>query len=450
MSSYNYLNEKIILPISDTLLGNSIYKDLKFLMNSQWWSADELKEYQNEKLRALIKHSYENVPYYNELFHSLNLSPDDIQTSNDLYKLPILTKEIIRENIKNKKIIAQNIPTKKMILCSSSGSTGEPLQYFQTKASESFNKACAIRGWYWMGYRLGDRYIKLSQNPRPKLKRIQDKVNNCLYLPVKQLTDENFNIIVKAINNYKPVIIRSYPDPLFFLVQFIIKNNIKINSLKAIATTGNILSKEYREKIENVFNCKIYDSYSCEGGANVSECYTHECYHSSMEYAITEILNKNNNEAVNGESGRVITTDLHNYAVPFIRYDTQDYVTKSINKCSCGKQLLSIDKIEGRDSDILVTPNGKWLIVHHFTVYFEWVDSVDQFQVIQNKIDEINILLKVNEKYTKQIESEILDYWQSYIGDNVKVKIEVVNEIPLTNSGKRRFLIRDKDIKLNI
>ncbi|MDI3544622.1 MAG: hypothetical protein PWQ43_70 [Rikenellaceae bacterium] len=74
MSSYNYLNEKIILPISDLLLSNSIYKDLKFLMTSQWWSADELKEYQNEKLRALIKHSYENVPYYNELFHTEILS----------------------------------------------------------------------------------------------------------------------------------------------------------------------------------------------------------------------------------------------------------------------------------------------------------------------------------------------------------------------------------------
>lgn len=450
MSFYNFFNEKIILPTSDFILGNSIYTDLKFLMQSQWWSAEELKEYQNEKLRALIKHSYENVTYYNDLFHSLNLTPDDIKSSDDLHKLPILTKDIVRENFKNGKLIARNINKKFFIYSSSSGSTGEPLQYFQTKVAESFNKACAIRSWYWMGYRLGDRYIKLSQNPRPKLKQIQDKVNNCLYLPVKQLTYENFAKIVNAINGYKPIIIRSYPDPLFFLVQFIIKNNVKIYSPKAIATTGNILSKEYREIIENVFNCKIYDSYSCEGGANVSECYTHECYHSSMEYAITEILNNSNNEAVNGESGRVITTDLHNYAVPFIRYDTQDYVIKSMDKCSCGKQLLSIDKIDGRDSDILVTPNGKRLIVHNFTGYFEWVDSIDQFQVIQNKIDEINIILKVNEKYNQQIESEILNYWQNYIGDDVKVRIELVNEIPLTNSGKRRFLIRDKDIKLNI
>lgn len=449
MSFNNFFNEKIILPFSDTLLGNSIYSDLKFLMKSQWWSVDELREYQNEKLRALIKHAYENVPYYNELFHSLNLTPDDIQTSNDLYKLPILTKEIIRENIKNKKIIAKNIPTKKMILCSSSGSTGEPLQYYQTKDAESFNKACAIRGWYWMGYRLGDRYIKLSQNPRPKLKRIQDKVNNCLYLPVKQLTDENFNIIVKSINNYKPVIIRSYPDPLFFLVQFIIKNNIKIYSPKAIATTGNVLSKEYREKIENVFNCKIYDSYSCEGGANVSECYTHECYHSSMEYAITEILNKNNNEAVNGESGRVITTDLHNYAVPFIRYDTQDYVTKSINKCSCGKQLLSIDKIDGRDSDILITPKGKYLIDHNFSVYLKSTNLIEQFQVRQDKIDEFNILLKVNEKFKNSDKEKIYKYFKNYINDDVKIIISIVDDIPLTKSGKRRYLIRNKSIKLD-
>jgi len=449
MSSYNYLNEKIILPISDTLLGNSIYKDLKFLMNSQWWSADELKEYQNEKLRALIKHSYDNVPYYNELFHSLHLTPEDIKTSKDLYKLPILTKDILRENIKNGKIIAKNISKKSLLLSSSSGSTGEPLQYYKTRDAESFNKACAIRGWYWMGYRLGDRYIKLSQNPRPLLKNIQDKFNNCFYISVQQLTDENFREIVEKINNFKPLFIRSYPDPMLFLTNYIIKNHIQIITPRAIATTGNILFDEYREKIENVFKCKIFDSYSCEGGANVSECETHNCYHSSMEYAITEIVDNNMIEVGNGYLGRVITTDLHNYAVPFIRYDTQDYIKKSKEKCKCGRELLAIDKIEGRDSDILITPSNKWLIVHNFTVYFEWIDSVEQFQVNQNKIDEINILLKVNQKYTKQIESEILKYWQNYVGEDVNVRIEIVDDIPLTKSGKRRFLIRNKSIKLD-
>jgi phenylacetate-CoA ligase len=450
MNIRNYITEKIILPLSDIALGQSVSKHFKFLQKSQWWSESELKEYQNEKLRALIKHAYENVPYYTELFDSLNLTPSDINTTDDLVKLPILTKEIVRENFKNGKIIAKNIPTKKMILTGSSGSTGEPLQYYITKDAYSMNIVSNLRGWYWMGYRLGDSYAKLSQNPRnSNTKKIQDKINNCYYLLVQQLTDENFSKIVKDIQNYKPKFVRGYPDPLLFLANYINKNNICLPSIFAVNTTGNILFPENRKIIENTFKCKVFDSYSCEGGANVFECETHKCYHSSMEYAITEIIS-NGHEVNSGEKGRVITTDLINYAVPFIRYDTQDYVTKSKEKCSCGRNLLPIEKIDGRDSDILITPKGKYLIVHNFTGYFEWIDSVEQFQIRQDKIDEFDIILIVNSKYTHEIERKIFKYWEEYINENVKIEINVVDDIPLTKSGKRRFLIRNKDIKLKM
>jgi phenylacetate-CoA ligase len=449
MTLLNLISENMILPLSDMFTDRCIANCLKFLLKSQWWSEAELKEYQNVKLRALIKHAYDNVFYYTEVFKRLGLIPEDIKTTDDLYKLPILTKEDIRKSFKNGSIIARNIPTRKMLLSSSSGSTGEPLQYYITKEVDSFNKACGIRGWYWMGYRLGDKYIKLSQNPRGTIKNIQDKFNNCLYLFAQQLTDDNFSKIVDQINKFKPLVIRGYPDPMLFLANYIIKNNINIYFPRSIATTGNILFDKYREKIEQTFNCKIYDSYSCEGGANVSECNTHECYHSSMEYAITEIL-KDGKEVENGEEGRVITTDLVNYAVPFIRYDTQDYVTKSKQKCSCGKDLLAIDNINGRDSDILVTPSGKYLIVHNFTGYFEWIDSIDQFQIRQDKIDEIEILLKVNQKYNSTEEKKIYKYWRDYIGNDVKIEIMVVDDIPLTRSGKRRFLLRNQKIKLEI
>ena len=449
MSLINTLTENIILPLSDIALGNSIKKHLDFLQESQWWSEGDLKEYQNEKLRALIKHAYENVAYYNELFKKLKLKPNDIKNTDDLAKLPILTKEEIRENFKNGKIIAKNIPEKELILTGSSGSTGEPLQYYITKDAESFSKACNIRGWYWMGYRLGERYVKLSQNPRKGIKRIQDKVNNCYYLFAQQLTNENFKVITEAIIKAKPLFIRGYPDPMLFLAKYIRDNNVILPPITAINTTGNILFPETKALIEKVFHAPVFDSYSCEGGANAFECDTHNCYHLSMEYAVTEIISESH-ESDLGERGRVITTDLHNYAVPFIRYDSQDYVVKSSKQCTCGRKLLTIDKIEGRDSDILITPKGKYLIVHNFTGYFEWIDSVEQFQIRQDKIDEFNILLKVNEKYTKEEENKIYKYWKDYINEDVKIEINVVKDIPLTKSGKRRFLIRNKDIKLNM
>ncbi len=447
MSAKNSMLENIILPLSDVFLGHSVSNDLRFLMKSQWWSHEQIDEYQNKKLRELIKHSYNNVPYYNDLFAKLKLKPDDIKTKNDLYKIPLLTKEEIRKNFPDK-IVAKNIPRKELRLSSSSGSTGQPLQFYETKLSHSFHNAAGIRGWYWMGYKLGDKYIKISQNSRGSLvKRVQDVVNRSLYLSCQQLTTENFKSIIEKINRYKPKIIRFYPDLGLFLANYIKNNRINMHAPLAIATTGNILFDSTRGLIKDAFNCEVFDAYSSEGSASLAECSTHNCYHSTMEYSITEILNAGR-EVGAGEKGRVITTDLLNYANPLIRYDTQDYVIKSKNNCTCGRNLLAVDKIEGRDSDILIAPNGKLLIVHNFTAYFGWIDSVEQFQIRQDTINKISILLKVNSKYSNEVEKSIYEYWNNYIGGDIKLYIDVVNDIPLTKSGKRRFLIRNKNIEL--
>ncbi len=238
--------------------------------------------------------------------------------------------------------------------------------------------------------------------------------------------------------------IRGYPDPIYFISNYIKKNNFKIKKFKAVNVTGNTLFPQVRKLIEEVFQAPVYDSYSCEAGANVFECSTHESYHSCMEYAISEIIDNNNSTR-----GRLITTDLLNYAVPFIRYDSQDYLNNQDKPCSCGRGLKTIKSIEGRDSDILITPKGKYLIVHNFTGYFEWIKSVEKFQIEQTKINEFTFRLKVNEKYSKEIENKIKDYWKNYIGDNVLIIINIVDEIPLTSSGKRRFLIRNNEIVLS-
>lgn len=451
MDFINIISEQIILPVSDLILGQSTAKNLDFLQKSQWWSENELVEYQNEKLRQLIAHSYENVPFYNELFKKTKLKITDIKSIDDLYKIPIITKQDIRIN--GKKMVATNIPKSQFFSYGSSGSTGEPLHYFITKKAYSLNIAGNLRGWYWMGYQLGDLFAKLSQNPRKSIiKKFQDFVTRNKYLYAQQLTNENLKKIVEILVKKNPKIIRGYPDPLFFLSRYVQDNNIFSVRPKAINTTGNILFPENRLLIEEQFDCKVFDSYSCEGTANLFECPTHNCYHSTMEYGISEILNNDDENCRNGERGRLISTDLTNYIHPFIRYENYDILIKSDQECSCGRKLLPIKKIEGRNNDILITPKGKYLIVHNFTGYFQQkeVQSVLNFQVLQEKIDEIKLNLVVKSSFNSSDEKKIRNYWENYINDGVKITIDVVNEIPLTASGKRRFLIRNSNIKLNL
>jgi len=442
MSFYNWLTENLILPFSDFALDYSIATHLKFLQQSQWWSTEELKQYQNEKLRAVIKHAYENVPYYRDLFEERKLTPGDIKTTEDLLKLPLLTKAIIRRNFPHY-IVAKNIPKKQMMPMASSGSTGEPLQYYITKDAYCFNLACIIRGWYWFGFRLGDRYIKLSQNPREGIKnKVIDLVHRCDYVLSQSLTQEDIAEIVQRIRSSKAKTIRGYPSTLYVLADYIKKNGVTDIKPFAVTTTGEILFPHMRKLIESQFNCPVFDAYSGEGGANVFECTTHEAYHISAEYAFTELIQ--NGERIDTEGkGEVVSTNFWNYAVPFIRYNVKDVAVLGNRKCSCGRGLPVLERIEGRDSDILVTPSGKHLIVHFFTGYFEWVDTVEQFQVVQEEPDKITLKLIPNDKFDEEARSKIEKDVSGYIGDDVHLEIQIVDAIPLTPSGKRRFVISE-------
>lgn len=432
--------KRFILPLSDLVLKRSISKHLKFLEKSQWWSLEELEKFQNERLKVLIKHSYENVPYYTKLFESLNLKPSDFRSKEDLKKLPILTKDEIKRNFPEF-IVNKNLKKGTYYKGASSGSTGEPLNYYLSKEAYSFNIACGLRAWSWMGYKLGDKYIKVSQNQRSKKeKKIQDKLLNNDYLFLKNINKEGVSEAISLIKQTKPKVIRCYPDPLEFIADELIARG-EFLPLTAIATTGNVLHREARKKIEFAFQTKIYDGYSCEGSAPFFQCETHENYHAAMEYAISEFVDVERN--LDGFiQGRHIVTNLWNFDTPFIRYDSQDLLEFTGEKCSCGRNLLPIKKILGRDNDILITTNGKNIIAQIFTIFFSKFSNVLQFQFIQEDTLNIKCNIVVNDFFNDVDFNNIKDYVLSVFDDkSMNIRFELVNEIKIGKNGKRRFMI---------
>lgn len=444
----NWIQENIILPISDLITGQQVRYYLRFMLHSQNWSRQQLNDFQNDRLRKLIEYAYQNVPYYHDVMVQRGLTPADIQTKEDLVKLPIINKDIVRkEGIK--RFTSRTYPRNKMILRSSSGSTGQPFEYYATSLNYSVNLAANLRGWYNFGWRLGDRYIKISQNPRKsKLKKIQDWVTGNLYIATADLSDAHLHEIMQQIETYKPIVIRSYPDPLYIMAQYRLQHKEEFTYCpKVITTTGNILHKHIRATIEEAFGCKIYDAYASEGNANVFECPTHTGYHVSEEYGITEIVDEEGHNISNGV-GRLITTDLWNYAHPFIRYDVQDRVEISNQPCECGRSHMRLIKIWGRDNEVLVAPSGRRYVVHHFTVFFESTvtpelqDSIDQFQFVQHKDGTTTIRIVVNDRYTPAVGEFLSTYWEKEFGATVIV--EVVDRIPIMHNNKRRFIIIEK------
>lgn len=447
MSLYNKIHYTFVQPLADLVTGWNFNSSLKFLDESQWWSKEQLYEYQCIRLQKLVKHSYNNTIYYKDLFDKYDINPDSIKSPTDLKKVPILSKEEFRKNFP-KNIFANGTNKKSYIKTATSGSTGRQLIYYISKNAYGMINAAGVRGWYWAGYKLGDKYIKITQNKRQsRIKRIQDYVNRG-YLHTHKYDEAGFAELIKLLNRVNPKILRSYPDPLIFISNYILQNKINLPAIGAIATTGNTLFKETRELIEKSFNTKVFDSYSCEGSTHADECETHSCYHLTDEYAITEIIDENGNEVNPGERGLLVTTDLWNYACSFIRYDTKDYVIKSKNICNCGRGLASIDRIDGRDNDILITPDGKFLIAQTFTTFFKYFESIEQFQVVQDNSDTLLFKLVTNKNYNSNIEKEIIKHWSDYTNGTMKIFVEPVKNISLRLSGKRQFLVRNPSIKL--
>lgn len=388
-----------------------------------------MADFQQQRLRELLTYAANEVPFYRDWFYDQKLNP---QTA-PLDQLPVVSKAIMRQEGIDR-FAAEHFPIKQRLTSRSSGSTGEPFSVYETKLSSSVNTAAKLRTWYMAGYRLGDRYMKIANGARHgKFKKLQDKINNCLYVPFYSMSDDVLRSILDKIEHSRPTIIRSYPIPLYLLAQYRNNHNDDYRHKPLhVMTTGSTLSAAFRTEIEKAFGCDIIDSYSCEGTANCYETTEHDGYHITQYYGIIEILDDNNHPITNG-IGHVVSTDLWNLAHPFIRYDTQDLVEVHDGK---------ITRIMGRECETLVHANGEIFTVHNFSHFFLYeLSSVLSYQIVKRKDGGITFRLVVNEQYTSGIERYIIDFWERQL--DVPVSVSIVDEIPLMHNNKRLTIIEE-------
>jgi phenylacetate-CoA ligase len=421
-----FLHEHIILPLSDLLKGESVHKYLRLLREAESWSDEKMKEFQQQRLHQLLVYASQEVPFYRDWIQTHDLNPDFLT----LDQMPIVSKAIMR-NEGIDRFSAEHFPVKKRIPSRSGGSTGEPFTFYETKLSYSVNMAAKLRTWYQAGYHLGDLYMKITNGKRTsKVKQLQDLMNNCIYVPFYSITDDILKSILDKIESTKPHFIRSYPSPLYLLVRYRNNHSNYHFSPRHIMTTGSTLTEDYRNEIEKAFGCDIIDSYSCEGTPNVYETPSHDGYNISGYYGIIEVLDNDNKPVVNGV-GRVVSTNLWNFAHPFVRYDTQDLVEVK------GGRII---RIMGRQCETLVEANGPLLTVHNFTHYFsDDFPSVDGWQVVKLKDGNIRFRLVVNKLFSPDDEQNIINHWSSCTGR--EISLEIVDKLPLMSNNKHLSII---------
>ncbi len=427
----------------------SFYPAYKKVIENQWKPYDELKRDQEKQLRHMISYCYKNVPYYRNLFKGLSLMPKDIQTVEDLEKLPILTKHIIKGNWESFKPV--NLSSLKYYNNATGGSTGTPFQYRLSKQDRFLSSALLYRGWGYGGYELGDKMVFLAGSSLGVGKssyitsRLQEILRNIKKLSSYNMGSREMRAYTDRINSIKPNFFRGYPSSISFYAKWIKENNIDIISPQIIFCTGEKIFPHMRKTIVEVFDCEVLDAYGLnDGGIGAYECIEHSGLHIDTERSIMEIVDLNNRQIEKGQ-GQILATSLHNFSMPFIRYETGDVGNITQETCNCGRNTHLLSEILGREYEILYTPEGRGVFGGFFTTQiFYKMASVKEFQVVQKKIDKliINIVPEFDFK------DEDLDLIKKIIRSKSElwdVEVNFVDTISRSGAGKYKFIINEME-----
>jgi len=425
------------------LTRRSRLKEFRELNRNQYRPRGLILKQQEEKLGRLIRHAIENVPYYKRILKNIN-----IRNLDDLADVPFLTKQKIHDNIEELK--AENIPEDRFILNSTGGSTGEKLIFYNDRNSK--RAPFLMRGNSWTGWEIGDKQVQLwgAHYDMPAAKGISEKLKQSLIhrkimMSSYDMTEEDMNSYCRTINRYRPALITGYSSALYLLSEFIERNRLSIYSPEGMVSSAETLHPHQRETIESVFRSKVLDRYGCREVGNIAhECQQQNGLHIFSEHVLLEVVDSDGNRCSAGETGEIVVTKLDNFAFPFIRYRIGDIGVMSERECPCGRNLPMLEEVKGRVFDLIVGTNGNHLSGTFWTILLrEYVEGIRKYQVIQREYGKLLLRLIVDDRYDREGEKKLKEKIREKCGRDMSIKIELVEEFPLTESGKHRFIISE-------
>lgn len=417
-----------------------------YLDKTQWLAREALLEIQKNKLQDILKYSATNVPAFQSLKNKINFDKDVI---GNLMKFPVTDKTFYREAADSSK----SVKSDDLIFfgSSTSGSTGESFYFDLDIERHAWANAAKYRTDTFAGIYPDQSRASLwgASFDYNKKRSIKDKVRDYLtpftFLSSYNLSEKNLKEYILILKKKKPNLLISYPTPLVEFSEYCIKNNIDLTFIKSIICSSEQLYDFQRKIIETTFKAKVYNRYGTrEFGSIAQECEKGKGLHVNIERLYVEILDEQNKPCENGGKGQLVITDLDNKVMPLIRYKVGDFAAWDVKKlCECGRGLPLLKFVEGRSFDVIKTPNGSVISGTFWTLLIRHVSGeIKEFQIKQNSLDSIDVnIVTLNSQMITEEEKEALIFQIKEKDIELKVQINLVSEIELTNSGKRRFVI---------
>lgn len=414
------------------------------------WGNDRLREYQNRKLREIVKYAYENSCFYHEKWKETGVRPDDVKTVEDLNRLPIVRKEELA--MKPDDVVSKEFRIEDLKVQRTSGSTGRPLYVYLTQKENEFRKAKHLRAQIVLGQKPWDRWVTITSPLHfAETTRLQGILRFYSVTPISVF--EDVSVQVSKLGSLKPDVIDGYSNSILLLGKEIRKRELSDVKPKFLVSGAELIDLSSRKFIEDVFDAPIYDQYATVEFERIAwQCLEKDEYHIDADSVIVEFVDNNGNEVAPGEEGEIVCTSLFNYAMPFLRYALDDVgVPSEKNECPCGITFPLMKIVEGRKTSLLTFPSGKVLAPFAFMLAvwtFRYYNLIDLFRIVQTKRDKLVFKLKLKEQRIREdeVEEELKAHLKKELDLNVEqveIDVEFVDDIPLDKNGKFRIVISE-------
>lgn len=404
-----------------------IEKYLKRIDKCYAMSPEELRQYKEREFLKLFRRAYDHSPFYHRLYSEAGITKEDITSLDDLQKLPVITKEMVKAHADE----MLTIPKRRALKAHTSGTTGSPLMVYWDMDSVRHEQAYTYATRQRAGFRYGERLVSLRGKLTKEQKKLMVHASNTLFLSSYNINPDSAGDYYRWISDFKPKAIEGYPSSLYSLALMFRDAGLKVKVPVAF-TSSETLFDYQRKLIEQQFQTEVFDHYGMtERTLYLFERNDHKGYYEAPGFAITEWL----------EDGE-ISTSLINSAFPLIRYRTNDIVEFANGDGGEDDGKMTITGVQGRAEDFIVCRDGSRVMRLGFV--FKNVNHVRKAQIVAREPGKVDVNVVADEGFSEQDRQQISKNIEQRVGrGNLDFAINLITEekIILTKNNKYKFIV---------
>ncbi len=383
-----------------------------------------------------LQFAFENIPHYRNIFNEFGFDPKNFKSIDDLKNVPLLTKKIVQNNLENLYTNKKDKP----IRVQTGGSTFTPTKFYvslqKTRAKErAYNDYIFSK----LGYVYRDRTLVLraSDTSNKNVYWNYERVANHLWVSANHISPKYIDKITQEVALFKPKYVWGYPSAVAFFVNQCIKKGMDhMKGVSGVFLTSEIIFPEQRKKVADFFNCPVLSHYGHRESTTIAYRIDQKPYNFLNSYGATRVVDN-----------EIITTSFDNFVMPFINYKTQDFVTGNSNFIEKSDLVSSIEEIEGRLQDFMVTKEGTVRTAMGIGMghsnYFEFVEAAQYYQDTPGKVT-INIESASPEKVNV---IKLIQEMEDYVKKAIEFNVRFVDKIEKTPLGKWKTCVQKLDIE---